>query len=1165
MNWHDVSRPLLVGLALAGAGLARPASAQSVVSAARAPFPNFESGPVNALLLAPDGTRLYVLNTSDGRVEVWSTGTPPATRAPRGASAGRGATAGPLPGAAGPAGGPPAPAASPGAAPPLSKGVALQYVGAVFTGLEPVAMALHPDDANTLFVANHVSDSVAVLDLPSLSVRATIAVGDEPQGLVVAGGTLFVACARAPDGPVPPAQLVPAPQVAHVVVARSAQPPYGHLATLPIGAVKPRDLVAVDDTVFVIAQNSGNRTTILDETAAKQLGLEQEVPDAFDAPFSVNPVLLRPEWDALPFTRGWYIPNAGRIVFDSEYPALVPQLADRDVVGIDVETLTVLPGATTGVGTTLFDIERSPSTGRLWVAATEARNRTRFEPVLRGAALENRVAIVAPGGAVQQILTLAPPFTQAAHAQPAVIAFGQVGATPLAAVACLGSASVVLLDGASGALLGEFATGEIPSGLALDSSRGVLWVYARGDHALRAHDLSKNGALLGPPRPLAVDPEPPAVRAGRRHLYDARASSGHGTGNMSCASCHVYAHDDHLAWDLGDPGGSFAYYFPDVLGGLASFTGQIVTAPTTPILSPLKGPMVTQSLRGLLDPDTKDDLPLHWRGDRRTLHQFRGAFSGLLGGAGLSPAQMQSFAVFVRSLRYAPNPLQPKDRHYTGLAATGKDTYGLTPGVPGKDYVAGSGFVCASCHLGEFEGKSDFTGGRPVASSGSFTQLFQTAQLRFIYEKDDKFVSGFGALHDGAVDGVRGFMDFVVPNGGLPTFSNFTTADKDAVAEFVKAWDTGLAPLVGAQWTLDAGTTGEVHAVLDLYEAQARPPAGNVDLIVKGRRLDLDEPRGAHYRFDPDLGAWGYRFDTGAFVDRTALLAAVNAGIARFTFTCVPPGQGERLGLDRDEDGAFDFAEVLAGTDPDAPDTDGDGWLDGDEPALGGDPLLADTHLPDGVPPTVLSPRALEIFVDTATLSFRTDEPAQVLVELGLSAGSWLLPAVDGPPGLARTHDVVLTGLPAGSEIFWRVTATDRAGNAGSATGSFTTLPLFVHVGELTLEASGSGPFSPRAVVRVLDHADQPVAGAPVRGFWAGDLGGQPWEQVAISGADGRAEFLLQPYTPAAPTTIAFMPGYIGSPFPSAGAWFVGLGGGAAGFFYDQTRNVAGHVVLELP
>jgi YVTN family beta-propeller protein len=1160
-------------LVVAAAGaLGGPARAdEQVVSAAIAPFPNFESGPVNALLLSPDGSHLYVLNTPDHRVEVYATrAAPPVTghgSGPPAAGSTTRATAGAAPGVA-PGGGPAGglhggPAPGPAALPPP-----LVHVGSVFTGLEPVAMALDPDDAGRLFVSNHVSDTVSVVDLARLSVVGTLDVGDEPQGLLVHDGKVFVACARAPAEPLAPGGLVPAAMVDHVVAVHAAQPPYARLALVPVGGVRPRDVVLADGDVHALVQNSGNRTVIMDETATKTLGLEQEVPDALDPPFTVNPVLLRPEFGALPYTRGWYIPNAGRIVRDAEHPGVVHQLLDRDLVVIDPDALVALPSSvSTGVATTLLDVERNPATGALWVTGTEANNRTRFEPNLRGAALENRVVIVVPGGAVQQTLVLEPPFTQAPHSQPATLLFGQGPGGPWAAVACLGTASVVVLDALTAGVLAEIATGEVPSGLAYDAARGALWVSTRGDKRLRAYDAAHGFLPWGPARALPYDPEPEAVTAGRTHLYDAREETGHGTGNTSCAGCHVFGHLDQLGWDLGDPGGSLGYYYPDVLGGLAGFPGEIASAPTTAILNPLKGPMTTQSLRGLMDPDTQDALPLHWRGDRRTFHMFRGAFRGLLGGSGISKRQMQAFSTFVRSLTYAPNPRQPRDREYQGLEAAGRDTYGMNPQVAPKDYVAGSGFFCISCHKGDFTNGTDFTGSRITASKGSFNQIFNTAQLRMSYEKDYKFTSGFGALHDGAVDGVRGFMDFSVPNGGLPVFPNFTDDDKDAVALFIKAWDHGLSPLVGAQWTLRADTLADVTAVLDLYEAQARPPADDVDLVVKGFRIDPQGtllPRGAHYRLDEGLGTWGYRFDTGAFVDRSVLEFIVGAGVATFTFTCVPRGMGERLGIDRDEDGSWDFLETQAGTDPARPDSDGDGYLDGAEAALGGDPLVPDALLPDVTPPAVLQPRGLELFVDSATVSFRTDEPARAMVDVGLEPGAYDLLSFEEPPGLRRIHDVILTDLPAGTELHFRVTATDRDGNAGTGTGSFTTLPPFFHVEALSIDKSGSGPYTVTAQAEVRDHVGAPVAGVPVRAFWAGDVGGQAWQQEALTDGQGVATFALLPFTPAAPTEVAFSPAYVGSPFPS-NPWFVGLGGDTPGFFYDQPSSEAHYVAIDVP
>src|SRR5215510_13579932 len=152
-------------------------------------------------------------------------------------------------------------------------------------------------------------------------------------------------------------------------------------------------------------------------------------PDAFDPPFSVNPTLLLPQFSGISFLNqtfgvfGWEVPQTGRIVMDTEFPAMVPQLADNDVLALDPGTGALLPGAASGVGTTLLAMARNPSTGDLWVAGTDARNRTRFEPNVKGQGFDNRVTVVAPDLSVKQIVSLAPPLTSVMHAQPAALAF----------------------------------------------------------------------------------------------------------------------------------------------------------------------------------------------------------------------------------------------------------------------------------------------------------------------------------------------------------------------------------------------------------------------------------------------------------------------------------------------------------------------------------------------------------------------------------------------------------------------------------------------------------------------------------------------------------------------------------------------------------------------
>ncbi|MBL8767497.1 MAG: hypothetical protein JNL94_09040, partial [Planctomycetes bacterium] len=1142
---------VVVGLALGLVTLTTAAPGE--LTTAHAPFVHFESGPVNALLLHPDGRRLFVTNTSDHRVEILRLRSAAELAAPPikshgalGSSSGAAAAGGPTFGG-------------------VSKGSATAWVveDAVFTGLEPVALALDPAQPDRLFVANHVSDSVSVVDLVKREVVATLHVGDEPSGLVTSQGRLFVACARAPVAPSLPGQTAPGAFDEHCVAVFDAAPPYAWIANVVVPGFAPRDVVAHNGTVTVIPGHSGNRTTLLDETKTKQAGLEQWVGDAYDTTLPWNPVLLRPELNPITFPRGWYVPNAGRIVFDDEYPGQTLVLQDADLIAIDAQTLAVGPSPVQGVGTSLFDVERNPATGELWVVGQEARNRVRFEPALRGAAIENRVARVDPATGGVTTISLVPPLVPQPLAQPAVLAFHAAGSQSTAYVACLGSAAVEVLDARSGAHIATIPTGPIPSGLAVDPERHLLHVFCRGDGTVRTYDIARRHVEVGTPTRLGYDAEPVAVREGRLHLYDARPDLGHGNGTMSCASCHHFGHDDQLAWDLGDPSGAWGYYFPDVLDGFGSYPGATVAAPSTPILHPLKGPMVTQSLRGLVDDATTDDLPLHWRGDRRVFQAFRGAFESLLGGDGIDALAMQEFAAFTRSVRVPPNPHAPKDRAYTGLAGLGKDLYGLTPGVAGKPY-SGAGVACAKCHVADFAGETNFTGARPVASAGSFSQLFQTAQLRQAYEKDDRELTGFGLLHDGAVDGVRGFMDFVVPNGGNPTFPNFTTSDKDAVAAFVKAFDSGMPPLVGAQFTLSASTAAHVDAFLDLAEAMARAPHDDLDLVVKGFRIDAQQHvlrRGG--RFVPHATGGDYSFDSGLTVPRATLIALANTGFATFTFTCVPRGTGERLGLDRDEDGMFDLAEATLGTDPTRADTDGDGYADGFEVGLGADPRSPDASLQDASAPAIVDVAVLDVFHDAATVRCRTDEPAHVRVDAGSAPGLSDF-ATASRSGAHRMHDVHLVGLPARTTVYVRVTATDRNGNVAIHDATATTMPPFVHVDALTLTKSGSPAVTLTATARIVDAHGAPIHDITVAVFFSGDLGGQPWQRLARTDANGVATFVLSPFVPTSPGTVGVAPVFVGSLDPQD-PWFVGKGGDTAPpHYYEQPANVVNFRTISL-
>ncbi|NIM61449.1 MAG: hypothetical protein GTO30_07275, partial [Acidobacteria bacterium] len=79
-------------------------------------------------------------------------------------------------------------------------------------------------------------------------------------------------------------------------------------------------------------------------------------------------------------------------------------------------------------------------------------------------------------------------------------------------------------------------------------------------------------------------------------------------------------------WDLGDPTGDMVPYTTAMDNVRFVFPAGGVPVECDPAIcaahegfDPQKGPMTTQTLRGMLE-------PLHWRGDRPTMNDFNPAF-----------------------------------------------------------------------------------------------------------------------------------------------------------------------------------------------------------------------------------------------------------------------------------------------------------------------------------------------------------------------------------------------------------------------------------------------------------------------------------------------------------------------------------------------------------
>src|SRR5262249_4914510 len=176
---------------------------------------------------------------------------------------------------------------------------------------------------------------------------------------------------------------------------------------------------------------------------------------------------------------------------------------------------------------------------------------------------------------------------------------------------------------------------------------------------------------------------PDLVRTGRPHLHDTRATPG--LGIVACGSCHVDARLDRLAWDLGDPAGE-----------------RIVNRFLT--FHPMKGPMVTQTLQDIITPTNslRQQLPLHWRGDRTNIEAFNVTFPALLArDTQLSSNEMAEFKGMLQSISFPPNYLRtfsntlPTSVALPGLF--GRTNTGVRQPLPAGNAQAGLTLFNSNC------------------------------------------------------------------------------------------------------------------------------------------------------------------------------------------------------------------------------------------------------------------------------------------------------------------------------------------------------------------------------------------------------------------------------------------------------------------------------------
>jgi len=914
------------GAARAGAHLA------DFKSAAAQPggFTLFESGQVRPLALSPSGKFLFAANTPDNRLEVYRV-----------------------------------------------VGNGLEHRASIPVGLEPVAVAARNDDE--IWVVNHLSDSVSVVQMTqgghSGRVVRTLLVGDEPRDIVFGGAgknRAFITTAhRGQNVPYDPKLTTPGVGRADVWVFDAGNLGVT-LAGTPLTIVTlfsdtPRALAVSPDgsKVYAAAFHSGNRTTTIPENLVPDGG---EAAGGVPGPNTSADGAPRPEVGIIVKFNGTHWVDELNRVWDSKIRFSLP---DKDVFVINANAnppaqLGGTVGYYRGVGTILFNMAVNPVSGKVYVSNTEAGNDKRFEGPgifaghsLRGHLHESRITVLDPAGSVTSrhlnkhinyaacCDPIPNPENDKSLALPQQIAVTSDGRTLY--VATLGTSKIGVFDTA--ALENNTFTPNVAdqikvsggglTGLVLQEDKHRLYTLTRFDNSIAIVDTVSGGEIGH----IAMhNPEPPSVVAGRPFLYDTSLSSSHG--DSSCASCHVAGDFDSLAWDLGNPDGA-----------VQPIPGPFEVPPSAVGLldshHPMKGPMTTQSLRGMANHG-----PMHWRGDRTGgndnpsaqpdsgtfdevagFKKFLGAFPNLLGRSGpIDDTDMAKFAAFILQVTYPPNPVRMLSNHLTPSQQAGHDFF-----MNNVSDFTNRG-TCVSCHVTDRHANED----KGVAAPGFFgtdgrytfdggVEGFKTPHLRNQYQKvgmfgmastpviptNDAFlgdqVRGFGFNHDGSVATVFNFVSVTTENGGFNqsplTPGGFLPGpagelQKRQVEDFMLAFDSNLAPIVGQQTTLTKDNATVVGERIDLLIDRAR--AGECDLVVKS---------------GSDHGERGYLYDAAAnrFVGNRQSDAPLSDASLRqraaqkdgeLTYTCTPPGSGLRVGIDRDGDGILDGDEEDAGSDP---------------------------------------------------------------------------------------------------------------------------------------------------------------------------------------------------------------------------------------------------------
>lgn len=665
-----------------------------------------------------------------------------------------------------------------------------KIVRRVPVGVDPVCVVARPD-GKEVWVANHVSDSVSVIDTDPASptflhVVATVqefdpktkaTKFDEPVGIAFAGNDKAYVALSSEN------------QIAVIDVAMRTI-----TKRLTIPAQEPRAIAVRDGKLYVIPFESHNQTQLSGGTK-EQIDGKLVTFDAYNHSIQNNNVL-----------------SIGHVVDIVKHP----KVPDRDLFVFDTKTDTLV-STVEGLGTLLYGVGVDGK-GNVFVAQTDARNDSNGRSgtkkhglkEMENRAFLNRITKVAfkNGKAGKpQFFELEPlppnhPKPEDALATPFAIQATADDATLVATAA--GSDKLFTVDAKSGDVLGRIEVGAGPRGVALDGNN--VWVLNALANTVTLVDLTDRATPRAVTTITLDDPTHPTFKRGRIAFNTAKAST---TRTFSCASCHPDGHTDQLLWVLDTP---------IVTGG-----NQIMPRSTMParglrdtapfhwdgIPGDPYGGIHSASTRKAVEPNSKLDPPtsptrhLIDGGLASTMHRVGNTAKNDEGKLGeLSAKERDDMAWYLLGVPYPPAPKRAYTDELSDRAKKGFRLFHIDGDHDPKQLTAN---VCGNCHRMPFLVSTNTPG------TGMDAPTWRGAQDRWLILPQGRLnIIEFPFYREMAERGAPERDVWRMSWGGRPRF--------DPIWDMVLEMSTGFSGAFGRQTTLSKATAKD-NQTADLLTA----------------------------------------------------------------------------------------------------------------------------------------------------------------------------------------------------------------------------------------------------------------------------------------------------------------------------------------------------------